>query len=131
VYPTRDINQPNDLLNVNIPPESEFLPYFPILTEFSIFTGDYIVNFGSPKLENFSCQNSSFTGYGIVTDIGEEMFRVRTPDNQIYGLVLGSCTEFKARRPSYIPSIGDIISWEGEQISPVVVNAHTVRMFEF
>lgn len=89
------------------------------------------MNYGPPKLENFACGNSNFTGYGILTDIEGEMFRVRTADKRIFGLVLGSCTDLKSRRSSYIPSIGDIISWEGEQISPIIINVHVARMFKY
>lgn len=57
--------------------------------------------------------------------------RVRSVDGKIYGLVFGLCTQLKARRPSYVPKIGDFIDWEGEQVSPVVTNVHIARMFVY
>ena len=83
-------------------------------------------------MANFVCDTprKPVRGYGMITGISRGMIRVRNQQNQVVGLQLGICTELLAVSNRQIPEIGDVIDWEGDYVSQLVVNIHLARIFK-
>ena len=83
-------------------------------------------------MANFVCDSAKrpVRGYGMITGISRGMIRVRNQENRVVGLQLGICTEMLGLNRRQIPEIGDVIDWEGDLVSPLVVNIHLGRIFK-
>ena len=114
-----------------IPPKSQFRHLIPHLQPINIFSTAWVLKYGVPTTHKFLCRTKKnpIYGYGIITAINKGAIRVRGEDGEINALYLGVCSELEGVEKNFVPVIGDLVEFDGDQVITGIVNIHKARLF--
>ena len=54
---------------------------------------------------------------------------MRGEDGEINALYLGVCSELEGVEKNFVPVIGDLVEFDGDQVITGIVNIHKARLF--
>lgn len=122
--------KPEPISLAAVPQAEEFYQYFDVMQELNIFSSSFIMKHGVAKTEQFSCLESRAPeNIGIIVKIEKGSIRVKDQSGRNLLLVIGLCSELYTLSSRFVPDKGDVIIWEGHQVSSVVVNIYQARVF--